>query len=139
MSTTFNLREKTSAYYTKYQSCNQNMQNQLKKNSSPWPYFFFYSWPFFWKSSYNIVQYGRIVPTEASKPEHHHLIPSYSSFTACAAQQWIASPGERMAAAGLLAQNTLSELHFMSFYFPINPRKDEATNRLCFSWKMSSI
>lgn len=67
--------EKTSAYYTQYQSWNPNTQNPLKTRFVCMTIFLFSSWPFFWKSTYNIVQYGRIVPTEASKPEHHRLIP----------------------------------------------------------------
>lgn len=49
--------------------------------------------------------------------------PSYTSFTVCVAQQWVASLGERMAAAGLLPLNNPSELHSSPFISLLIPGK----------------
>lgn len=124
LSTVLNFREKTSAYYTKHQSWNQNMQNPPKRRFICMTIFFFLLLAIFLKVQ--LVQYSAIWENCSNRSTQAWASPSrpsYTSFIVSAAQQWVASLGERMAAAGLLPLNNPSELHSCPFVSLLIPGK----------------
>lgn len=108
------------------------MQNPLKRRFICMTMFFFFLLlAIFLKVQ---LQYSAIWENCSNRSTQAWASPSYPSYTSFTVYVALLScfPGWKNGSSWVAASKQPIWAAFMSFYFPINPRKGEATNRLCF-------